>query len=136
MVHVSELAHGYVKTPAEIVKEGDEVEAKVLDVNRKKKQIKLSMKALEPEIEEFKPAKKENKKGGRRGPRKEAVDAPVQEEEEREPELTAMQIAWQEALHKANADKSFKVKRQKSSLSQEQEDLLERTMKKRLPTGG
>ena len=57
MVHVSELAHGYVKTPNEIVKEGDEVEAKVLDVNRKKKQIKLSMKALEPEIEEFKPAK-------------------------------------------------------------------------------
>ncbi|HLO17628.1 MAG TPA: S1 RNA-binding domain-containing protein, partial [Anaerolineales bacterium] len=26
MVHVSELAHGYVKTPSEIVKEGDEVE--------------------------------------------------------------------------------------------------------------
>src|SRR5687768_6523374 len=73
MVHVSELAHGYVKTPNEIVKEGDEVEAKVLDVNRKKKQIKLSMKALEPEIEEFKPAKKENKreKGNKRGPKKE-----------------------------------------------------------------
>ena len=136
MVHVSELAHGYVKTPAEIVKEGDEVEAKVLDVNRKKKQIKLSMKALEPEIEEFKPVKKENKKSNKRGPKKEAIDTPLQEEEEREPELTAMQIAWQEALHKANADKSFKVKRQKPNVSQEQEDLLERTMKKRLPTGG
>ena len=136
MVHVSELAHGYVKTPSEIVKEGDEVEAKVLDVNRKKKQIKLSMKALEPEIEEFKPAKKETKKSNKRGPKKESVDAPVQEEEEREPELTAMQIAWQEALHKANAEKSYKVKRQKSNLSQEQEDLLDRTMKKRLPTGG
>lgn len=135
MIHVSELAHGYVKTPGEIVKEGDEVEAKVLDVNRKKKQIKLSMKALEPEIEEFKPAKKEGKKGGKRGPKKETVEIPEQEED-KEPELTAMQIAWQEALHKANADKSFKVKRQKSSLSQEQEDLLERTMKKRLPTGG
>jgi ribosomal protein S1 len=75
MVHVSELAHGYVKTPNEIVKEGDEVEAKVLDVNRKKKQIKLSMKALEPEIEEFKPAKKENKKprGSRRAGRREGA---------------------------------------------------------------
>jgi small subunit ribosomal protein S1 len=135
MVHVSELAHGYVKTPNEIVKEGDEVEAKVLDVNRKKKQIKLSMKALEPQIEEFKPVKKENKKGNKRGPKKEVVEAPVQEDE-KEPELTAMQIAWQEALHKANADRSFKVKRQKSNVSQEQEDLLERTMKKRLPTGG
>ena len=137
MVHVSELAHGYVKTPGEVVKEGDEVEAKVLDVNRKKKQIKLSMKALEPEIEEFKPAKKEkeNKKGNKRGPKKEVAELPVQEEE-KEPELTAMQIAWQEALHKANADKAYKIKRQKSNVSREQEDLLERTMKKRLPTGG
>lgn len=135
MVHVSELAHGYVKTPSEIVKEGDEVEAKVLDVNRKKKQIKLSMKALEPEIEEFKPAKKENKKGGKRGPKKEIEEVP-QQEEEKEAELTAMQIAWQEALNKANAERSYKVKRTKSSISREQEDLLERTMKKRLPTGG
>jgi hypothetical protein len=47
-----------------------------------------------------------------------------------------MQIAWQEALNKANADRAFKVKRSKSGVSQEQEELLERTMKKRLPTGG
>jgi ribosomal protein S1 len=134
MVHVSELAHGYVKTPNEIVKEGDEVEAKVLDVNRKKKQIKLSMKALEPEIEELKPAKRDNKKAGKRGPKKEVEEVPTQEEE-KEAELTAMQIAWQEALNKANAERSYKVKRSKN-ISREQEDLLERTMKKRLPTGG
>jgi len=135
MVHVSELAHGYVKTPNEIVKEGDEVEAKVLDVNRKKKQIKLSMKALEPEIEEFKPAKKENKKSGKLGSRKEAVEVAPQEEE-KEPEMTVMQIAWQEALHKAKAEKAYQVKHAKSKVSREQEDILERTMKKRLPTGG
>ena len=135
MVHVSELAHGYVKTPNEIVKEGDEVEAKVLDVNRKKKQIKLSMKALEPEIEEFKPAKKEPKKGNKRGPKREEIEMPSQDEE-KEAELTVMQIAWQEALNKANADRAYKVKRSKSNVSQEQEEILERTMKKRLPTGG
>ncbi|HLO34147.1 MAG TPA: S1 RNA-binding domain-containing protein [Anaerolineales bacterium] len=137
MVHVSELAHGYVKTPSEIVKEGDEVEAKVLDVNRKKKQIKLSMKALEPEVEEFKPVKKEIKKGGKRGFKKEKefAEMPVQEEE-KEPELTVMQMAWQEALDKAKAEKAYKVKRAKTNLSREQEDILDRTMKKRLPTGG
>jgi small subunit ribosomal protein S1 len=135
MVHVSELAHGYVKTPGEIVKEGDEVEAKVLDVNRKKKQIKLSIKALEPEIEEFKPAKKEPRKAGKRAPKKETAEVPMQEEE-KEPEMTAMQIAWQEALDKANEDKSYKVKRAKPGISREQEELLDRTMKKRLPTGG
>jgi ribosomal protein S1 len=135
MVHVSELAHGYVKTPNEIVKEGDEVEAKVLDVNRKKKQIKLSMKALEPEIEEFKPAKKESKKPSKHGSRKNQTDV-MEQEEDREPEMTAMQIAWQEALNKSNADRAYKVKRSKSSASQEQEELLSRTLKKRLPTGG
>lgn len=135
MVHVSELAHGYVKTPGEVVKEGDEVEAKVLEVNRKKKQIKLSMKALAPEIEEFKPVKKENKRGNKHGSKKEVTEEQSQEEA-KEPELTAMQIAWQEALNKANADKAYKVKRVKPSVSQEQEDLLNRTLEKRLPTGG
>lgn len=135
MVHVSELAHGYVKTPSEIVKEGDEVEAKVLDVNRKKKQIKLSMKALEPEVEEFIPAKKENKKTGKRGPKKNQTEV-TEPEETKEPELTVFQVAWQEALNKSNAERAYKVKRSKSHNSEEQEELLNRTLKKRLPTGG
>lgn len=138
MVHVSELAHGYVKTPSEVVKEGDEVETKVLEVNRKKKQIRLSIKALEPEIAEFKPAKKEDKKGrGKRSAKKEKEVQDVSDQEEsKQAELTAMQMAWQEALDKANADRSMKVKRMKSSTSQEQEDILNRTLEKRLPTGG
>ena len=135
MIHVSELAHGYVKTPSEVVKEGDEVEAKVLEVNRKKKQIKLSIKALEPEIEEFKPAKKENRKGGKPASRKEAAEA-NEPEEPREPELTAMQIAWQEALNRSGENKDLKLRKSKSGVSQEQEDLLNRTLEKRLPTGG
>jgi ribosomal protein S1 len=117
------------------VKEGDEVEAKVLDVNRKKKQIKLSIKALEAEVEEFKPAKKENRKGGRPGPRKEAEEA-VQPDEPKEPELTAMQIAWQEALNRSGDSKDLKFRKNKTMVSREQEDLLNRTLEKRLPTGG
>ncbi|MBK9926359.1 MAG: S1 RNA-binding domain-containing protein [Anaerolineales bacterium] len=135
MIHVSELAHGYVKTPNEIVKEGDEIEAKVLDVNRKKKQIKLSMKALEPEIEEFKPAKKDNRKSGKPGSKREEAEA-VQQEEPKEPELTAMQIAWQEALNRSNEGRDLKMRKNKVSVSDEQEELLNRTLKKRLPTGG
>ncbi len=136
MVHVSELTHGYVKTPNEVVKEGDEIEAKVLDVNRKKKQIKLSIKALEPEIEEFKPAKKEPRKGGNKhGSKKETTES-IAQEEAKEKELTVMQIAWQEALNKANADRAFKVKRVRSGVSQEQEEILNRTLERRLPTGG
>jgi ribosomal protein S1 len=135
LVHVSEMSRGYIKSPNEIVKEGDEVEAIVLDVNRKKKQIRLSMKALEPEIEELKPARKESRKGrGKRGAKKDAKYADIKEEP-KEPEMTGMQIAWQEALDRANArDKSQKSKRAKAG-SNEQEDILNRTLEKRLPTG-
>src|SRR5215510_2512184 len=122
MVHVSELAHGYVKTPSEIVKEGDEIEAKVIDVDRKKKQIKLSMKALEPEIEELKPLKKENKRIGKHS--KKEAEASAEPAEPKEPEQTAFQVAWQEAMEKADEGKSIKFRRVKSGMSQEQSDLL------------
>jgi predicted RNA-binding protein with RPS1 domain len=132
MIHVSELTHGFVKTPGEVVKEGDEIEAKVLEVNRKKKQIKLSIKALEPAVEEYKPAKRENKKGSKSGSRKEMLEA-LEPDEPKEPELTAMQIAWQDALNRSDDDKHRK---NKAPISQEQEDILSRTLEKRLPTGG
>jgi len=135
LVHVSEISRGYIKSPSEIVKEGDEVEAVVLEVNRRKKQIRLSMKALQPEIVEVQPAKKDaRKERNKRRPKREALDIEVQEEP-KEPELTAMQIAWQEALDRANErGKGSKSKRVKAG-SDEQEDILDRTLKKRLPTG-
>lgn len=136
LVHVSEISRGYIKNPGEIVKEGDEVEAVVLDVNRRKKQIRLSMKALEPELEEIKPAKKEARKerSSKKKPKSEALEAQAQEEA-KEAEMTAMQIAWQEALDRANErGKGQKSKRVKAG-SDEQEDILNRTLEKRLPTG-
>jgi polyribonucleotide nucleotidyltransferase len=48
LVHISELAHRRVKTVDEILKEGDEVTVKVLDVDRQGK-IRLSRKALLPQ---------------------------------------------------------------------------------------
>ncbi len=136
MVHVSELTRGYVKTPGEVVKEGDEIEAMVLEVNRKKKQIRLSMKALIPETaQEEKPARGPKKpRGGKRG-RKQEETFEV-EETPKEPELTAMQIAWQMAMDRAGAkNKPVKVKTVKTA-SSEQADILSRTLEKQLPTGG
>jgi len=147
MVHVSELTRGYVKTPGEVVKEGDEIEAVVLEVNRKKKQIRLSMKALMPEIvEEEKPTREREPRkarssssssgggSGKRG-RKQEESFEINETP-KEPELTAMQIAWQMATERAKTkDKGVKVKSAKSA-SSEQEDILSRTLEKRLPTSG
>jgi ribosomal protein S1 len=136
LVHVSEMSRGYIKSPNELVKEGDEVEAVVLDVNRKKKQIRLSMKALEPEDDELKSEKKEERKArGKRTSKKEPQSSETSEDQ-KEPEMTAMQLAWQEALDKVNRtqDKE-KPKSDKDKASDEQEDLLNRTLEKRVPTG-
>lgn len=140
LVHVSELTRGYVKTPQEVLKEGDEVEAKVLDVDRRKRQIRLSMKALIPEIvEEEKPQKSEpkeprSKRKGRK--QEEAVEVEASAAVE-EPELTAMQIAWLEAQERSKVhQKREKAKQRKTSTSQEHEEIFNRTLEKRLPTGG
>ena len=45
MVHISELAHGYVKTVADVVKIGDVIQVKVINVDDNGR-IKLSRKAL------------------------------------------------------------------------------------------
>lgn len=49
LAHISELTHDYIRNTEDAVKMGDEVQAKVLEVNRRKRQIKLSLKALHDE---------------------------------------------------------------------------------------
>jgi len=132
MIHISELARGYVKNASDVVKEGDEVEAMILTVDRKKRQIRLSMKAIQPEIVEEEKPERENKRSKKN--KKAEKETEVKAEENLEPELTAMQIAWQTAQDRAKSHKTHKGKRIKSA-SIEQEDILSRTLEKRLPTG-
>jgi ribosomal protein S1 len=136
MIHISELARGYVKAASDVVKEGDEVEAKIINVDRKKRQIRLSMKALQPEVVEEEKPVHEPKRGGKRGKKHDEADMPVDAEMTiSEPELTGMQVAWQMAQERAKSkSKSQRSKRSKSS-SAEQEEILHRTLEKRLPTG-
>ena len=142
LVHVSELTRGYVKTPNEVVKEGDDVEAKVLEVDRRKRQIRLSMKALLPEVvEEEKPEREERKErssGGKRRGKKQQEEVYEMEAEpvSSEPEMTAMQIAWMQAQSRAKSRNQQQKAKRKSGTSQESEDIFYRTLEKRLPTGG
>lgn len=50
MVHVSELSSGYVNAPSDVVKVGDVVEGRVIKINRKKRQIDMSLKAGEQPV--------------------------------------------------------------------------------------
>ncbi|RHW39329.1 30S ribosomal protein S1 [Lysinibacillus yapensis] len=47
LVHISQISHKHINTPHEVLKEGDEVEVKVLDVNAEEKRLSLSIKELQ-----------------------------------------------------------------------------------------
>jgi small subunit ribosomal protein S1 len=51
LVHISQIANRHIGTPGEVLKEGESVKAKVLDVNVTERRISLSIRALEEEKE-------------------------------------------------------------------------------------
>lgn len=111
LAHISELTHEYVRNPEDAVKVGEEVQVKVLDYSRKKKQIKLSMKALqeppEPDVVEF-------------------------EEEDTTPALTAMEIAYRKALDSEDDEVSAVGTTESDNKgSSEQDDIIARTLKQK-----
>lgn len=148
LIHISEMAHGYVKTPGDVVKEGDEIDAQVLEVNRKKKQIKLSLKALQeaPVKEEMPemPMERIEGKGGdtrRRKPgkntrrREDSGDSSYREymETSSEPEPTTMEILLKEAMEKAKSKKGTQGDRQKSKkkFTPDYEEIFARTLEQK-----
>ncbi|MBQ7559419.1 MAG: S1 RNA-binding domain-containing protein [Synergistaceae bacterium] len=51
LIHISQLSRKRVEKPADVLKEGDEVMARVLEVNPEQRRMRLSLAALEPEPE-------------------------------------------------------------------------------------
>lgn len=103
MVHVSEMANGYIGQPSDVVKVGEEIEVRVLEVNPKKRQIKLSMK----------------------------MDAPldIEPEVEETPALTPMQVAFQ-AAQQQNQTAGAAGKGNKANVDRsEHEDIFARTIR-------
>lgn len=152
LIHISEMAHGYVRQPSDVVKENDEVEAMVLDVNKKKKQIKLSLKALQPEpVKEEEPVRLSDLTPKReKAPRKKKtaprartheggedfshlMDSINEPQDENEP--TAMEIAIREAMEKAKTRKKEQEEKKKTkSANVEQEDAFSRTLEQKART--
>ena len=56
LLHVSQISRDHIEKPSDILKVGQEVEAKILDLNLEDKKISLSMKALLPPKEDEEPA--------------------------------------------------------------------------------
>ncbi|GAB4577915.1 MAG: hypothetical protein Fur0022_06470 [Anaerolineales bacterium] len=120
MVHVSEMANKYVRNPHEVVSIGGEITAKILAVNKQKKQIKLSMKALieKPEPVEVIPSVQEALKDVNE-------DAPVP---------TAMEMALREAMQRNRKDsdgpRNKKSKKSRGGRNSERdlEEIFSRTL--------
>jgi ribosomal protein S1 len=111
MIHVSELATGFVNSPSDVVKVGQEVKAQVIKINRKKRRIDLSLKSLE-----------------------EPVEMPKVEEAEDEYVPTAMELALRRAME-ANGEtlpERTRGRRGKGSRKEQQremEDIFARTLR-------
>lgn len=110
MIHVSELASGYVNAPSDVVKVGDEVNAQIIKLNRKKKRIDMSLKALE-----------------------EPVRMPV-EPEDNEPLPTAMELALRRAMDGGDEEGGPRSERQRTNAKggkrrQQLDEILERTLR-------
>lgn len=67
LVHISQLANKFVKDPRDVVKAGDIVKVKVMEVDIKRKRIGLSMRLDEP-LENKQPNKTNNRKQPSRSP--------------------------------------------------------------------
>lgn len=113
LVHVSEMGDEYVKDPNDIVKMGDQVSVTVVEIDRKKKQIRLSMKSSAEEMNEL-----------------------IDDNEEEIP--TAMEIALRQALEgeeDSNADSKKKgIKSGPFTQRGEMEDIFSRTLKSMVKT--
>ncbi len=147
LVHISEMAHGYVKVPSDVIKEGEEVEAQIIDVNRRKKQIKLSIKAIQPEPEVVvterpaptpasSPAPQREKKAQRKPRQKTEYDNSAILEsvnEPAEPEPTSMELAMRAAMEKAKNKQKSEARKAKAS-SSEQDEILARTLENKVQT--
>ncbi len=110
LVHISEMATYRVENVEEVVKTGAEVKVQVIGVDPRKKQIKLSIKAVElAEMQE------------------------ETDEEETGEELTAMQLAFRRAQQAAGQGKAGQAGSAGHRVQgrQVQEDLLSRTLASR-----
>jgi ribosomal protein S1 len=109
LVHVSEMGDDYIARPEDVVKVGETVEVVVLEADRQKKQIRLSMKAAQ-------------------------VDEIEDEPDEPAP-ATAMEIALRKAMQEAPPPPSLSAKAAAPRKSRQvQEDLLARTLEQRAKT--
>jgi len=105
LLHVREMSSGYVQHPSELVQMGEEIQVRILKLDRRKRRIDLSLMGIKVEIDEPEPGEESAK--------------------------TAMEIALERAQTQQQEHEPRHEKQGRPDLS-EQEDILARTLKQHL----
>jgi small subunit ribosomal protein S1 len=110
LVHISEMAEGRIERPDDAAKVGDEIEVRVIQVNHQRRRIELSMLRVSQQMVE------------------------VDEDDEGEPTLTAMEVAWQNAMSREGMSLDVSThkkgrKRRRSDIRRQQASIIARTLK-------
>ena len=109
MLHVREMAEGYVRSPHDMVSIGEELEARVVKVDIRRNRVDLSLRGLRPAEEP------------------EIVSVPASEKNEEEEEfLSPFQYALVEAQQRQRRNKKRRKKRRWDEF--EEDDLVNRTL--------
>ncbi len=121
MLHVKEMARGYVEKPEDVVKVGDEIQVQIIGIDRRRGRIDLSMKELLPPE-----------------PPKAAAQPPQPAEEPEEPSealaddedfISPFELAFQQAAHQAERRRERRKKSRVWEMEEdEDEDLIRRTI--------
>ncbi len=124
LLHVREMAEGFVAKPEDVVKPGEPVEVRIIEVARRRNRIDVSMKGLRPEPEQPAPVEA-------------AVEDVVAEEEAEDrfadvEALTTMQMAFLKAQERSGVilPTSKKKSRRNDSAHKRavQDDIIARTL--------
>jgi len=65
LIHISELAEHHVETPDEIVRSGDEVDARIIDVDARRRRLSLSLRPKREDREDKPPRRERDDRGER-----------------------------------------------------------------------
>lgn len=118
LLHVKEMSDGYVAKPEDVVKVGEEVEARIIGVDRRRGRIDLSLKGLRP-MQDL---------GA------EDVElAPLTFDQEEEELPTTMEMAFRQAfddqLDEDEPPRSSKRRRRRRDRRAEQSEIISRTLR-------
>ena len=65
LIHISELAEHHVETPDEIIRSGDEVDARIIDVDARRRRLSLSLRPKREDREDKPPRRERDDRGER-----------------------------------------------------------------------